>query len=409
MKHLFALAFASYACQAIAVDRIVEEFGVPPAYPSIASAITAANDGDRIIIKNRAGGVPWIETINVTKSLEFLSFENNGFFNVQGNWTLTGATGRVVRIIGMFNTNGSIISAGSGTVGTMPVSIIDSRLVSGNITLTAPVMKTEVVGCTLESGRIHLNLGSVVGCNINNQGSGNAIYINSAAAFQNDTSAVVGNIVLSTDASPAIFMLTPAQVVHVRNNYIRHSTEGIRLNSGNTQAVPNLIWNNTIVALGGSTNNGINLGSLSSNSVWEVMNNAIRANTGSTKRGVHNGGSLGNAQVNVYWNVFDASLNVPVATGFTFVGNNVEGGSVVVNLATGQLEAGSSGIDQANPAAPFFDLDLSLGDAGAYGGSYTLVNFHPLHTGAARVFLAGHPYNIREGATLRVKAKAWDR
>ncbi|MCW5898141.1 MAG: hypothetical protein KIT10_02640 [Flavobacteriales bacterium] len=409
MKNYLIIALALCSAPCLAVDRIVEEFGVPPAFPSIASAITAANDGDRIIIKNRAGGVPWIETINVAKSLEFLSFDNNGFFNVQGNWTLTAATGRVIRIIGMYNTSGSITSSGTGTVGSASVSILDSRLVNGNMTLTTAVFKNEVVGCTLESGRIHLNMGSVIGCNINNQGVGHAIYINSAAAFQNDTSAVVGNIVVSTDSSPAIFMLTPAQVVHVRNNYIRHSNEGIRLNSGNTQAVPNLIRNNTIVALAGSVNNGINLGSLSSNSVWEVMNNAIRANTGNTKRGVHNGGSLGNAQVNVYWNVFDASLTVPVATGFTFVGNNVEGGNVNVDLATGALEAGSSGIDQANPAAPFFDLDLSLGDAGAYGGSYTLVNFHPLHTGAARVFLAGHPYNIREGATLRVKAKAWDR
>ena len=407
MKQLFALALAACSLQATAVDRIVEEFGVPPTFPSIAAAITAANDGDRIIIKNRAGGVPWIETITVAKSLEFLSFENDGFFNVQGNWTLTAATGRTIRIIGMQNTSGSISSSGTGTVGSAKVEILDSRFINGNIILTTAVFKNDIVGCTLENGRIQLNLGSVIGCNINHQGSGNAIYINSSSTFQNDTSSVVGNIVFNQEASPAILMITPAQVVHVRNNFIRHNNEGIRVQSGNTQAVQNLIWNNTILALGTTTNNGINLTNMNTNSVWEVMNNVVRATGGSTRRGVQNGGSLSNAQINVYWNVFDEALTVPVATGFTFVGNNVV--DFVVLNADGTLEAGSAGIDQANPAPPFFDLDLTPGDAGAYGGSYTLTNFHPLHTGAARVYMASHPYNIRQGATLRVRAKAWDR
>jgi hypothetical protein len=116
MKQLFTLALVICTLQASAVDRIVEEFGVAPAFPNIASAITAASDGDRIIIKNRAGDIPWIETINVNKSLEFLSFQDNGFFIVQGNWTITSATGRVVRIIGMRNTAGNISFSGGGSV-----------------------------------------------------------------------------------------------------------------------------------------------------------------------------------------------------------------------------------------------------------------------------------------------------
>ena len=51
---------------------------------------------------------------------------------------------------------------------------------------------------------------------------------------------------------------------------------------------------------------------------------------------------------------------------------------------------------------------FTVGDAGAYGGSYTLANF-PLHTGSARVYMTGHPFNVRSGATLRVRATAWDR
>ena len=55
------------------------------------------------------------------------------------------------------------------------------------------------------------------------------------------------------------------------------------------------------------------------------------------------------------------------------------------------------------------DIDLSAGDAGAYGGSYTLTNYFPLHTGAARVAHVVYPFNVRQGSTLRVRATSFDR
>jgi hypothetical protein len=60
MKQLFALVLAACSLQATAVDRIVEEFGVPPTFPSIAAAITAANDGDfnSALEAMRGGGIP---------------------------------------------------------------------------------------------------------------------------------------------------------------------------------------------------------------------------------------------------------------------------------------------------------------------------------------------------------------
>ena len=145
-----------------------------------------------------------------------------------------------------------------------------------------------------------------------------------------------------------------------------------------------------------------------SGSVWELMNNLMTFTSGTGNRGIVNGGSLG-GQTNVYFNVIESSM-VPTisATGFTFVGNNITNQPIDVQ-PDGRPEVGSPAINGGNPAAPFFDLDLTTGDAGAYGGSYTLDNFFPLHTGAARVYMASHPYNIRQGATLRVKANAWDR
>ncbi len=410
MKHFLTLALVGIALQASAVDRIVEEFGVPPAYANIAAAVSAAIDGDRIIIKNRAGDVPWIETINVNKSLEFLSFQDNGFFIVQGQWTMTGANGRVIRIIGMHNTSGSIIAAGTGSVAGARVSIIDSRFVQGNVQLNSDIFKVDVVGSTFLNGYVHLSFGNVIGCEMTSASGNDLIrYTPSSTAFQSDTAAVMGNIVLNTSTSGnGILCNTRAQVVHVRNNWVRHMNNGINVMGGNTQGVQNLVWNNTVQTTHTGTSHAIYLNSTASGSVWEVMNNVITAGAVGTRRGIYNGGG-NSGQINVYWNVVDAGMTVTISpTGFTFVGNNTTDQPVTLE-ADGSLPPGSPAIDGVNPAAPFYDLDLSFGDGGAYGGSYTLDNFHPKHTGAARVYLAGHPYNIREGATLRVKANAWDR
>lgn len=69
MKQITLLILIIFYLQSFAADRVVEEFGFPPAYSSIGAAVAAANDGDRIIIINRSGNIPWIENITINKSL----------------------------------------------------------------------------------------------------------------------------------------------------------------------------------------------------------------------------------------------------------------------------------------------------------------------------------------------------
>ena len=137
------------------------------------------------------------------------------------------------------------------------------------------------------------------------------------------------------------------------------------------------------------------------------MNNAVTRTWTGTSRGINkDSGNLG--QINVYFNHVTIGMSFPISTGFTFESNNTVDQPITLN-ADGTFASATACIDGGNPAPIFSDLDLSTGDAGTYGGSYTLVNFHPLHTGAARIYLTGHPFNIRSGATLRVKGVAYDR
>ena len=410
MKQLSIFAAVLLALPVLATDRIVEEFGVSPTYPNINAAVTAAVDGDRIIVKNRAGEIPWIESITINKSLQFLSYTNDGYFVVQGTYTVAAADGREILINGMRNTAGGILGTGTSATRGTRVRVVDSYFVNGSLNLNGNSFDTDVVGCTFLNGSVSLNFGSVVGNDIDaSLVNDDGISLNSTVTtFALDTCAIVGNKVTSASSYDGILASAIGQVFHIRNNYVEHAWMGIMVQEGNTSGVANLIWNNTITAYGGSsTTYAIDIANTNSGSVWEVMNNVITRTWNGNCRGVNNdSGNLG--QINVYFNHVSTGFNVPISTGFTFVGSNTTDQLITLN-ADGSFLADGAAVDGGNPAAPFYDLDLTAGDAGAYGGSYTLTNFHPLHVGAARTYLTGHPFNVRQGSTLRVRATAFDR
>lgn len=410
MKRIPALLAAILTLPVFATDRVVEEFGVSPTYPNIAAAVAAAVDGDRIIIKNRAGDIPWIENITIDRSLQFLSFSNDAQFIVQGTYTIVIATGRDVLINGMRNTAGGITFTGAAATRAMKVRVVDSYFVSGSISLASNAIESDVVGNTLVNGTVSINFGNVVGndidgTNISDEGVSVNTTVSGAAI---DTCAVIGNRIKSKVGYEGIYGYTLGQVLHIRNNFIQHGWMGIEVQEGPANGVANLIWNNTITAYTGNfTTYAIDLANTNSGSVWEVMNNVITRTWSGECRGINND-SGNQGTINVYYNHVSTNISTPISTGFTFVGNNTTNQSITLN-ADGSLQAGSAAIDGGNPAAPFYDLDLTAGDAGAYGGSYTLNNFFPLHTGAARVTMTGHPFNVRQGSTLRVRANAFDR
>lgn len=410
MRLLTCLLFGGATLCTFAVDRIVEEFGSTPTYPNIASAVAAAVEGDRILVKNRAGDIPWIENITIDKSLQFLSYADNGFFVVQGTYSIVPAAGRQVTIIGMRNTAGGIQAAtGSNAVRGTRVRVMDSFFVNGGIQLANQNFDVDVVGCTLQNGTVGLFYGNVIGNDIDGSNiTDEAISVTpTVGGFPLDTCAIIGNKVKGRVSYEGIFVNTQYQVVHIRNNYVQHGWMGIEVYGGNTSGVQNLIWNNTVTAYTGQfTTYGISLANTTSGSIWEIMNNAVTRTWSGENRGI-NRDSGNNGQINVYFNHV-AGMNQAISTGFTFEGNNTTNQPITLN-ADGTFSNAPAAVNGGNPAAPFYDLDLTIGDAGAYGASYTLTNFHPLHTGAARVYMAGHPFNVRQGSTLRVRAVAFDR
>lgn len=424
MKNLTLALFAIiWASQLTAVDRIVEEFGQPPAFSSITAAVNAAQDGDRIIIKNRAGNIPWIENITINKSLQFLSFANDDFFVVQGTYTVQFIQGLEVDIVGMRNTNGSVVqgSAASGNRAAK-VRVLDSWFQNGGVSLSSNFFDTDIVGCKIENGFVRFAIGNLIGNEITGTGSGSAalnsslVFIsNSTNTFLGDTCLIIGNRITFTTSASTDFALrirNDQQVVHVKNNFVKYTTRGLDITGGIAQPITNQIWNNTFYGLSSfatSTSHAIRMFSTSENSIWEVMSNAcIRGTLSmSVTRGIEISSPGG--QANCYYNHISSGYSTAIAGAWTFEDLNLTNQTIEIDTEDGSFTNAPNAIDGGNPAPLFFDLDLTQNDAGCYGGSFTQDNFFPLHTGAARVYNVVYPFNVRVGNTMNVKAFSFDR
>lgn len=418
MKALFTATLLALTLQMLAVDRIVEEFGQAPAFSSITAAVNAAEDGDRIIIKNRAGNIPWIEDISIDKSLQFLSFANDDFFVVQGNYTVQFVSGLEVAFVGMRNTSGSI-GQGSAASGNRlaNVSIMDSWLQDGGISFSSNYFDVQVVGNQIDNGSVRIGIGNIIGNDVSGANLDvSLVWINnSSSPFLGDTCLVVGNrfdYLTSASSEYCVRVSTNQQVVHIKNNFVKYSTRGIDISGGITAAIPNQVWNNTLLgqsSFSTTTSYGMRLFATGNNSIWEVMGNVIvRGTLNMSNRHALSVSSPG-GQANAYYNHVSNGFTSTISSGWTFEDLNEVNQTIEINAQDGSLSEPSSAVDGGNPAPLFYDLDLSPNDAGCWGGSYSHQNFFPLHTGAARVYNVLYPFNVRVGNTLNVKAFSFDR
>lgn len=421
MKQIVLFLGIIIAVPGFSTDRIVEEFGFPPAYSSISAAVAAANDGDRIIIKNRAGNIPWIEDITINKSLQFLSYANDDFFVVQGDYTIEFIPGLEVDIVGMRNTSGNL-GQGSAASGTREakVRLMDSWFQDGNVSLSSNFFDFDIIGNKIDDGLVRLSIGNLIGNDITGTNVGTSLVsvTNSTTNFLGDTCLIIGNRINYTSSLNSYYSLhvdNRQQVVHIKNNFVRYSSTGIRISGSISEPIPNVIWNNTTLgqsSFNTSTSYGIYVFQTISTSVWEVMSNVcVEGTLGmDNRRGI--GWSSGSAQggtANCYYNHIGTGLSPAISGGWTFEDLNEVNQTIELNGDDGSFTNSPNAIDGGNPAPLFYDIDLTTNDAGCWGGSYTQQNFFPQHTGAARVYNVVYPFNVRSGNTMDVKAFSFDR
>lgn len=430
--HVIVLTvFGFVAGKLSATDRIVQESGPSGTYASITNAVNAASDGDRIVINNRIGNIPWIEDITITKALTFISAVADTFFIVQGNYTVSiPAPGKTVNILGMKNIIGNITSGANGYTGSRTnINIMSCWLTDGNINFDYQNYNVTVSGNHLESGKISVKYGKITGNYIYHHNEDGGIYIGNETQSSSDTIFIVGNKIYtdnySSSSHHSIVWSNSNQNFYISNNYIRsyYSYSGIgnyyqyaisidAIKNGGS----NNILNNSMEIHGSYYYSsggyyyyqnvfGINVPiSIASGTILNIENNFIVASESHTY-----GISLSTpSTINCSYNFID--INCGTRT------NAIDNGTNVTNLdlsfSNGQPSGG--GINAADPNPIYNDLDLTRGDAGAYGGSFSLSNFFPdfnstFAGGKNRVHFMYAPRIVVQGNNVSIKADSYDR
>lgn len=390
---LFLVTFFSNAA-----DLIVQENGPTGTYPTISQAITAAVNGDRIIVYPKIGDNPYIEDITIDKSLEFASAQDAVRYKIQGNITLVPLNNRTITLIGAHITSGSISSSGTGW--RTNVNIMNCILDGGNITLNNQFYSS-IVSNILNSGNITISHGRVVGNDLVSD-TESRISVSSSTSINNDTVEIIAN------KCKQISCLQNNVFLNVYNNLIRKlngisNFDSFLYTFSDTSNTKVKFYNNTVLtpkSTASSSSDRNNYFFCTSNA--DIRNNIFVRTANSSNPVSLFSVTPNSSKTNNYYYlteiaVISGSLNSQILT------NNP------VSQTTGELIPPTAAQNGADPSFEFYDLDLTIGDAGCYGGSYTLDNYFPI-TGSSRVFSVDMPFGIiNNGSPLQIKAEGFDR
>jgi hypothetical protein len=395
IKTLIALLVVT---NAFAFDRIVQENGPTGTFPTISAAVTAAVDGDRIIIYPKIGDNPYVENITINKSLEFASAEDGVRYKIQGDISLVALNSRTISIIGAHLVSGSIsgVTAGWKT----NVNIMGCILDSGEINFNNQYYVT-IVSNVLVSGNITISHGKIIG----NDLQGRTISIGNSTSIIDDTMNIIANKCSNINCSTDIKLNIYNNFIKKTNNINNPGFNSISYSHASATNSKLNIINNTILTAALNSNGYSSTArpyyfNLASPAV--IKNNIFQTATLSVSYYLPFFLNVANTtRTNNY--IYDSvTSNIPSPSLYYVA-------SVPVNESTGQLLLPTPALNGADPSFEFYDLDLSVGDAGCFGGSYSLDNYFPI-TGSSRVYNIDMPFGITTtGAPLNIKADGFDR
>jgi len=380
-SNILGLVVMFLGTSSFATDLVVQDGGPIGTYSSISSAVSASVDGDRILINNKLDGLPWTEDIIVNKSLSLLSAVDNQRFLVQGDYLIQHAPGREVNIVGMENANGHLYANANGNTSRTIVNLNWCKFYNSNIDFDYNYFTLNVASSVMGNGNtINLFHGNIIGNDFND---GKVYLTDDNITSSNDTINIVGNINVEH-----ININTNDYYFFVANNLVGNYTTGITISNSKVGASINVIKNNTIEAV--ATNifiNSSNLGDL------YIYNNLILDDPGADY-GIRNYCTAANIVVS--YNHIDSDFDYDELYG-------------VVNDGTNVLSPSVNGVDGGSPGVLELDLDLTQNDAGVYGGSYTINNFHPIDGLSSKVYFLEMPRQIFVGGNNAVKGYSFDR
>jgi len=354
-----------FSSMASAADLYVRNLGAGGAYATVSAAITAAANGDRIIIQPKSNGSAYVENLTINKSLTFISETTYNKYFIQGSITITPSAGRVVTFHNLSSGNFTIYNVtvtGATTGGRTTLNLYNCFL--NNVDATPANTTTNMSGCNV-GGYVYFSHGRITGNSAQ-----------SITAYNTSADSVLAADDVEVIANSATFTIANQQSSY-NFKFYNNFTSGFGVYACKTTG-SNQIVNNTVyqpnggdvapiyIALNGDAGTGGNIA---------IMNNAISFVVAQTNACIQNSGSV--AVVTASYNV---ATNAFVTEGTITQSNNT--GSANMNFSNTAYTVTGMNVNAGNPSVLYTDLDLTRNDAGHYGGSNSWANYWGPDSGA---------------------------
>lgn len=407
-KLLITIALsAGVMVSANAADIYVNNSGQGGAFSTIGAAISAAAPNDRIFVSPYGA---YTENLVITQNITLTSAVSGTKFTIVGTVTINGAANMDVRIIGAeVSSNITANTGGATLVSRANIYLSDC---SFNALSGGDYNVMHVLFCETK-GDINLRHGEVRGCkiNIDNSGTSKINVSEGPNAGIGDTLSIVANEFIGYSY---ISWTNNDNYFYIANNFISNSGNKFCIKIYNHQfsaIINNMIVNNTLrnsgTTLDHSTINSTSTANIDNIQIWNniieniygtnyIYSNPIRFST------------VGGGTAKLYYNYLKGYATAFLYGAVDVVGNDSRGynvASLTLN-ADGSCDSTADAVDKGSPNLQYYDIDLTRGDRGTFGGPDSIDNYTSTATGNARVYSLDMPFEIWSGQTPQVKAES---
>ena len=464
MKKLLFIVMGLLTINANAADIYVNSSGQAGSYPTLAGALAAANNGDRILVSNI---ITLTETDTINKSVTIISTSPGDQFELIGDLYVEAVAGLEIRIIGL-SLNGSITAlVGTATeINRCQLFIVESEIVNGDINCDVAGLGLNLLYSRISENDVILRFGKLIA----NEIQGFHITPGDSVNY-NDTIFIIANVINSnpkwniptyyvpqsswsltlTNTTACNLIDNNDHFFFLANNYFKKPrtsssrTSQLIIRKNNISANGgNIIQNNTIIGFytgnygtcnncyGGKQNfsgQAITFHYSKSHEKTKILNNVFTCDQtgkfllfGSGNGIAPNGPSLFPSsfhpeliQYNIFGVIYDGTIP-PLASSYvtdvividqTNYYNNSNNGftsNISYNSTTGKVTSGVA-INGGKNLIDYYDIDMTRNDLGTYGGPYSWDNYWNTASGSARIYNLDLPFEIWSGQP-NVKADA---
>lgn len=382
-KLLFMAIAGFFTSLASAADLYVRDLGAGGSYSTISAAIAAASDGDRIIIRPKAGSLPYIENLTVDKSLSFVSEINFSKYILQGTITVTPAAGRLVTINNLQISGANTITVSADTAGgRTTLNILNSTTSSVNAAVANTTLNMS--GCV--GTAITMTHGRLTGNKIT------SVAVNTTTIDTNpstDDIEIIANAISMTGS--AISLNQKNYNFRILNNFASTGYISVfAVKNGSTNEITNNVISSTNTS---NANYSIEVSSPSGfTGLVSILNNVFYY-VGPTY-GTFYPVTASGVSCYVYYNISNYSVTMPTITNSG--NNNVS----TISLNTTTYTVTGAIANTGSPEDDYADIDLTRNDRGNFGGSNSWANYWPTAVGnKPQVNYLNTPRRIYTGTT----------